>query len=77
MVEQIVSVFTTVFTSYVGPLASAIVSAFGGLFVDGTGETLTLTTLGSACLTFAAMGVVGSAIYMVVNIIRTRSKKSI
>lgn len=77
MVAEIVEVFTTVFTSYVGPLATAIVSAFTGLFVEGTGETLTLTALGSACLTFAAMGVVGSAIYMVVNIIRARSKKSI
>ncbi len=77
MVQEIVSVFTTVFTSYVSPLATAIVTAFKSLFVETVSESTKLTALGEVCLTFAAMGVVSSAIYMVINIIRTRSKKSI
>ena len=78
MVNEIVNVFTSVFTSYVAPLAKAILDSFTGLFVEtGAEGAVGLTVLGEACLTFAAMGVVGSAIYVVINIIRTRSKKNI
>ena len=38
MVQEIVSVFTTVFTSYVSPLATAAVDAFKALFVESGTE---------------------------------------
>ena len=78
MVEQIINVFVSVFTEYVGPLAKAVVDAFSGLFIEtGAEGAVALTNLGLACLTFAAMGIVGSAIYFVIGIIRTRTRKHI
>ena len=68
-VTAIVQVFTTVLTSFVQPLASAVVNMFTGLFVaDGGG----LSVLAQGLLAFAAMGLVVGAFYTVFRIFRTR-----
>ena len=71
MVTEIVNVFTTVFTAFPAALAGMIVDMFDGLFVDGTG----LTNLAQGLLTFAAIGLVIGALFMVYAIFRTRVRK--
>ena len=76
-VEALVSVLTTVFTSYVGPLAKAVVDMFGGLFwVPGVGEAAgSLTILGQGLIAIVAIGLVSSIFYVVYKIFRGRLRK--
>lgn len=73
MATAIITVLTSVFTSYVGPLATALAGMFSGLFWASNA----LTILGEALICVVGIGIVGSIFRVVYRIFASKLSKRV
>lgn len=77
MVSQIVKAVTDAVTGFASALPQAMVTAFDGLFVSGTGETLALTNLASGLLALVGMALVIGCVIKIYHIFSGRARRTI
>lgn len=66
MAEQIVTTITTAMGSFASGSAGVIIDVFDKVFVNGTGDSATITNFGTYSLVFLGIGVVTGVIGSIV-----------
>lgn len=77
IVTLIVNAIADAITGFASAIPTALVDAFDGLFIVGTGETLALTGLASGLLALAGISLVIGCVVKVYHIFSGRVRKSI
>lgn len=67
MGEQIVTTITSAMSSFASGAAGIIVDVFDAVFVNGTGDTATITNFGTYALVFLGIGTVTGVIGAIVS----------
>lgn len=76
IVTLIVDAIGSAITGFASDLPVALVEAFDGLFISGTGETLALTNLAGGLLALAGISLVIACVVKVYHIFSGRVRKS-
>ena len=66
MGEQIVTTITSAMSSFASGAAGIIVDVFDAIFINGTGDSATITNFGTYALVFLGIGVVTGVIGAIV-----------
>lgn len=76
IVTLIVNAIGSAISGFATQLPTALVSAFDGLFITGTGDTMALTGLASGLLALAGISLVIACVTKVYHIFSGRVRKS-